>query len=63
MHTLLDCPFSWLCLSSVGELRHALCACAALGSALLTLIGDIDEILATNPNYLLGTWYAGTFRP
>lgn len=28
----------------------------SLGSALLTLIGDIDEILATNPNYLLGTW-------
>ncbi len=26
----------------------------------MTLIGDIDEVLATNPNYLLGTWYAGT---
>ena len=36
---------------------------SALGSALLTLIGDIDEVLATNPNYLLGTWYAGAFHP
>ncbi len=60
-YTLPD-AFSWPCLSAVGELSHAVrVRDSALGSALLTLIGDIDEVLATNPNYLLGTWYAGTF--
>lgn len=36
--------------------------CAALAAELLGIISDLDRLLATNPNYLLGTWYAGTFR-
>ncbi len=34
--------------------------CAALAAELLGIISDLDRLLATNPNYLLGTWYAGT---
>jgi len=31
--------------------------CAALAAELLGIISDLDRLLATNPNYLLGSWY------
>ncbi len=33
-----------------------------IGAALLGLLDDLDNLLATNPNFLLGTWYLHLFR-